>query len=192
MAGIFRPNAKGKSGKYSANFFKPEWKPAKNGAGLNVNNDDFQTFFSLLLEELKGFDKHLVFWTVHEETILKRHLPQQIWRRLEPYLYNVHPLAKGYANRFKKFGADNTAKGKSLEDFLSVMYQKRHPYPPLPNGPSKVCQRIDRACARTQRWKNFTDTQKKYVKDLLAYNEGDCRSTWLIAKRVGNFYASDN
>jgi predicted RecB family nuclease len=55
-----------------------------------------------------------------------------------------------------------------------------------------VCQRIDAACAKTKRWGNFTDVQKKYVKDLLAYNEGDCRSTWLIAKRVGNFYASDN
>ena len=41
MAGIFRPNTKGKSGKYYANFFKPEWKPAKNGAGSNVSNDDF-------------------------------------------------------------------------------------------------------------------------------------------------------
>ena len=186
MAGTFRPEPGGTCIKYHANFFKPEWKPAKNGGGAKVSNESFQDFFALLLQELEVGDKHLVYWTVHEEMILKRHLPVKLWRRLEPYLHNLHPLAKAYMNRRKAFGAGTTAKGRSLEEFLAVMYEKRHPYPPLVLGPSVVCQRIDGACARTQRWNKFTDKQKKYVKDLLAYNEGDCRSTWLIARRIGN------
>ena len=27
---------------------------------------------------------------------------------------------------------------------------------------------------------------KEYVKDLFSYNEGDCRSTWLIAIKIGS------
>ena len=193
MAGVFRPHPKkGASGKYSANFFKPDWKPACNGAGSSVSNDSFQDFFSLVLEELGARDKHLVYWTMHEETILERHLTASLWRRLKPYLFNLHPLARRYMNRRRAFGAGTTARGKSLEEFLAAMYQKRHPYPPLLKGPSAVCQRIDIACAKTQRWKKFSDNQKKYVRDLVAYNEGDCRSTWLIAKRIGNFYGSNN
>jgi hypothetical protein len=41
MAGIFRPNTKRKNGTYYVNFFKPEWKLAKNCAGPNASNDDF-------------------------------------------------------------------------------------------------------------------------------------------------------
>ena len=190
MAGTFRPEPGGTCGKYQANFFKPEWKPAKNGGGGKVSNESFQHFFCLLLNELKAHNKRLVYWTMHEEAIMQRHLPVKLWRRLEPYLYNLHPPAKAYMNRRKAFGAGTTAKGRPLEEFLAAMYKKRNPYPPLALGPSMVCQRIDRACARTQRWNKFTDDQKKYVKDLLAYNEGDCRATWLIAKKVGNFYSS--
>ena len=188
MAGTFRPEPEGTCRKYQANFFKPEWAPAKNGGGGKVSNESFQDFFCLLLKELEAHNRHLVYWTMHEEAIMQRHLSVKLWRRLEPYLYNLHPLAKAYMNRRKAFGAGTTAKGRPLEEFLAAMYKKRNPYPPLATGPSMLCQRIDRACARTQRWNKFTDVQKKYVKDLLAYNEGDCRSTWLIAKRIGNAF----
>ena len=186
MVGTFRPNSAGSTGKYDANFFKPDWKPAENGAGGKVNNESFQDFFSSLLIELETHKKHLIYWTVHEEMVLQRYLTDDLWGRLEPYLYNLHPVAKTYMNRRKAFGPDTTARSKSLENFFAAMYKKRSPYPPLALGPSVVCQRIDMACLRTQRWSKFTVNQKKYVKDLLAYNEGDCRSTWLIAKRVGN------
>ena len=192
MAGVFNPNLKGTGGKYSSNFFKSDWKPAANGAGREVSNNNFQDFFAAMIEVLVGEDRYLVYWTVHEEVMLERHLTRNLWQRVKPYLFNLHPLARRYMNRRRGFGADKTARGRLLEEFLAAMYKKRQPYPPLPLGPSIVCQRIAAACARTKRWGNFTDVQKKYVKDLLAYNEGDCRSTWLIAKRVGNFYASDN
>lgn len=31
IAGLFRPNSKGKSGKYTCIFFKEDWKPVFNG-----------------------------------------------------------------------------------------------------------------------------------------------------------------
>jgi len=192
MAGTFRPNSSGSSGKYHANFFKSDWKPAKSGGGEKVNNESFLDFFSSLSIELETHKKHLIYWTVHEEMVLERHLTDDLRLRLEPYLYNLHPVAKTYMNRRKAFGPDTTARSKSLEEFFSAMYKKRSPYPPLELGPSVVCQRIDTACVRTQRWSKFTVNQKRYVKDLLAYNEGDCRSTWLIAKRVGNIRAVNN
>ncbi|MEO2176448.1 MAG: hypothetical protein ABGY96_20400 [bacterium] len=190
MAGIFRPNANGKSGVYPVIFFKPRWKPAKNGSGKHAILADFNEYFSSLIEELDHQEKHIVYWTQHEEKMLEKHLSSNTFDNLRPYLYNVHPLAKRYANRLKKFGPEGTARKKTLEEFFSVLYRKRKPYPPLKNGPSETCQRIDRACANTQRWRNFTERQKEYVKALLAYNEGDCRGTWLIAKKVGNFYAT--
>ena len=94
MVGIFKPNRKGKSGKYSANFFKSDWKPASNGAGRSVSNIEFQSFFNAMTDELVADDKYLVCWTIHEEKILERHLTHELWKRLRPYIFNVHPLAK--------------------------------------------------------------------------------------------------
>jgi hypothetical protein len=191
MAGVFRPRKKGKNGTYEAVFFKESWKPAANGSSGRARIADIESFTEELLEEISTEDKRVVHWTIHEKEILQRHLPASLFKQLEPFLYNVHPIARRYANRFRKFGVQQSAKGKTLEEFFSVLYQKRNPYPPLPLGPSIVCQRIDRACERTQRWRKFTDKQQEYVRDLLAYNEGDCRATWLIARRIGNFYASE-
>ena len=68
------------------------------------------------------------------------------------------------------------------------MYQKRHPYPPFPLGAAEACRRIDTACVNHRKWRRFTDKQKNYAKDLVQYNQGDCRSTWLIAKKLANVY----
>lgn len=190
MAGIFRPYVRGTNGSYQAVFFRESWKPAANGSNRRAKVQAFQSCFEEIERELVDENKLLIYWTLHEEVVLKKHLPKALFQRLEPRLFNLHPLARKYANRFKKFGQDQTARGKSLEDFFAAMYRKRRPYPPLPIGASIACQRIDRACERTQRWRKFTDKQKSYVKDLLAYNAGDCRATWLIAKKMANFYAS--
>ena len=66
------------------------------------------------------------------------------------------------------------------------MYQKRHPYSPLLLGPAEACRRIDTACINHTKWRHFTHMQKSYARDLIKYNEGDCRSTWLIAKKLAN------
>ena len=97
-----------------------------------------------------------------------------------------------YANRRRSFGVGGSASKKSLEEFFAALYRKRSPFPPLALGAAEVCRRLDKACAKTQRWSNFTDKQKKYAKDLLAYNQGDCRATWLIARRLGNALGKKN
>lgn len=190
MAGFFRPYSKGTNGKYQVTFFRDHWKPAVNGSQRRAQLQLFPTCFEEIEVELQRQDKLLIYWTMHEEAILEKHLPTRLFLRLKPRLFNLHPLARRYANRFRKFGAEQTARGKTLEEFFAAMYRKRKPYPPLPIGASVACQRIDSACERTQRWRKFTANQKSYVKDLLAYNEGDCRATWLIAKRLGNFYGT--
>ncbi len=189
MAGIFRPNKKGSNGQYEVFFFRDNWKPAANGSRGKAQVMPFVESFEILLNELEKENKHLIYWTIHEEHILEKHLPKSLFKRIKPRLFNVHPIAKRYANRQKRFGNDDSAKGKSLEEFFSAIYRKRRPYPPLPIGPSVACQRIDSACENTKRWRKFTERQKGYVTDLLAYNEGDCRATWLIAKRIFNYFA---
>jgi len=187
MAGLFRPNKKGKSGKYTCVFFKQNWKPISNGISA-AECSTFDEFFLVLSKELEEMDSYLVYWTMHEDMILKKYLSTQLYKRLEPRLFNLHPIARKYANRRRIFGHEESARNRSLEDFFASMYQKRNPYPPFPLGAAEACRRIDTVCKNFSKWKHFSDQQKSYAKDLIAYNEGDCRSTWLIAKRLGNFY----
>ncbi len=188
MAGIFRPNEKGGGGKYCCSFFRQEWKPASNGIPC-ATYIAFNDFFEELTKELEKNKSHLVYWTIHEELVLEYFLSDSIFKKLRPYLYNLHPLARRYVNRTRKFGKGVSAKGKTLENIFAAIYAKRHPYPPFPLGAAEACRRIDIACTKNKKWKYFTYKQKAYVKDLVNYNEGDCRSTWLIAKRVGNYFS---
>jgi len=189
MAGTLRPNATGGGGKYSCVFFKQCWKPASDGIPSSECLS-FRDYFEILLSELKEKNCHLVYWTMHESMILETYLEPELYVRLAPYLVNLHPLAKTYASRRRSFGHQASAKGRSLEDFLGALYKKRNPYPPFPLGPAEACRRVDVATRKNMNWKHFSDKQKGYVKDLIAYNLGDCRSTWLIAKRIGNYYGS--
>lgn len=189
MAGTLRPNATGGGGKYSCVFFNQYWKPASNGIPSSECLS-FQDYFEILLSELEEKNCYLVYWTIHESMILETYLEPEIYVRLAPRMLNLHPTAKKYANRRRLFGRNESAKKRPLEDFLSAMYSKRYPYPPFPLGAAEACRRIDTASTHHKKWKKFSDKQKGYVKDLIAYNQGDCLSTWLIAKRLGNFYQS--
>ena len=185
MAGFFRPNPTGKSGKYNCIFFKEEWKPASNGI-RTAECETFESCFESLAKELLDKDIHLVYWTIHERDMLKKYLSPGLFNQLEPRLYNLHPIAKRYSNRRRIFGSDKSASERPLEEFFAAMYRKRNPYPPLPLGAAEVCRRIDKACTKHKRWKHFSEKQKDYAKELVEYNQGDCRSTWLIALKIGN------
>ena len=187
MAGLFRPNQTGKTGKYICVFFDQKWKPASNGISA-ADCGAFDGLFSELMLELEKENSYLVYWTIHEDMILQKYLPNALYTRLAPRMFNLHPTAKKYANRRRLFGPNESAKKRPLEDFFAAMYSKRNPYPPFPLGAAEACRRIDTASANHKKWKNFSDKQKGYVKDLVAYNVGDCRSTWLIARRLGNVY----
>ena len=189
MAGLFRPNLTGKSGKHTCVFFSPLWKVVSNHFHMTAVIEEFTDYFEKLSLELNVTKQYLVFWSIHEEMILKKFLPTKTFERLAPRLHNLHPIARRYANSRRAFGKNESAKGKTLEEFFAVLYQKRHPYPPFPLGAAEACRRIDKACTRHNRWKKFTEEQKQYTDALAQYNRGDCSSTWLIAKRLGNSYA---
>ena len=190
MVGEFAPNQAGKGGKYHATYFRENWGPVKNGAYSASSVLGFSEYFDDLALRLESKNSFLVFWSIHEETVMQAFLLPALLKRLEPRLHNLHPIGRRYANRRKVFGLGNGSRGRSLEEFFEALYPERYPMPPITPGPSKVCRLLDTACGRHRKWKSFSDVQKKYARDLFAYNKGDCQSTWLIAKKIGNFYAS--
>lgn len=191
MTGIFSPNEKGAGGTYKGIFFKAQWKSAANGIH-SAECIEFNEFFEDVVTLLERKHAHLVFWSIHESLVLETFLPKSLFRRLEPYLYNLHPPTKKYLNRKRAFGRHDTARGKTLEECFAALRTKRQPYPPFPLGAAEACRRIDAASAAHKKWRHFSDKQKSYVRDLVQYNQGDCRSTWIIAKRIGNYFASMN
>ena len=145
--------------------------------------------FQGIVVRTRGKNCFLVYWTIHESMVLEAYLEPETYTRLTPRLFNLHPMARKYANRRRLFGHQSSTRGRPLEDFLAALYKKRNPYPPFPLGAAEACRRIDVATRKKKRWKSLSDLQKSYVKDLVQYNTGDCRSTWLVAKRLGNVHA---
>ena len=188
MVGTFRPNATGRSGQYCAHLFRENWKPVANHLGDRGEVVEFESFFENLYNDASRSGSRLVHWSIYEETALKDHLTTATFRKIEPLLYNILPPARRYANRRKSFGPEETARNKTLEEFCSALLN-RGPFPPLALGAAKVCRKIDKACQTHRRWKHFSEAEKNHVKTFIAYNTGDCRASWLIAKRLGNAYA---
>lgn len=183
ICGVFTPNLTGSNGTYEAVIFKPSWKAAKNGMDRIAKIQDFNDFFGVLYKSCAQQKNNLIFWTVHEERICQTFLEKKIFKKLQPYFHNLHLPAKRYANSRKIFG--ESSKKKSLEQFYQALFPNRSPQPSLRLGPAEICRRIDRICEIKNRWGQLTDKDKGYVKDLIKYNKGDCRSTWLIAKKIG-------
>lgn len=187
LAGIFRPNQDVKGGKYACVFFNEKWKPASNGIS-SAKCIDFIVFFNEIASELEERNAYLIYWTIHEASILEQYLDGATYARVKPWLYNLHPDARRYANSRRLFGEQGSARGRPLEELFAAMFSKRNPYPPFPLGAAEACRRIDKVCNTNNKWKRFSQKQKAYVRDLAAYNQGDCKSTWLIAKKLGNAY----
>ena len=181
MAGFFRPNPTGKSGKYNCIFFKEEWKLVSNGI-RTAECETFESCFESLAKELLGKDIYLVYWTDQERAILQNYLSAELYNRLTPKLHNVKIPAK----RYLKIRGLMEDLDITLENVYAALYPNRQSQPKLSKSVPDLCQRIDEACTKHKGWKHFSDKQKDYVKDLVAYNLGDCRSTWLIALKVGN------
>lgn len=186
MVGVFRPNAKGKSGKYQATFFMKEWHPAVNGSGGKASECEFVNFFKSVLLECQLNSKLCIFWSIHELKVLELYLPKGLFNKLSKYTFNLLSDVKRYANLRRNRLLDSGERARKLDEYFQLYYRKRSPFPPISPGPAETCRRIDRACNSKKRWKKFTDRQKTYVKDLLAYNEGDVRCTWLLALKVAN------
>ncbi len=186
MVGVFRPNGRGRSGKYQATFFREQWHPAVNGAGGKATECQFEDFFKSLLLECQINSKLCIFWSIHELKVLERYLPKGLFDKLLIYTLNLLTDVRRYANIRRNRLLASGEKARKLDEFFQLYYRRRNPFPPISPGPAETCRQIDRACNSNKRWKNFSDKQKAYVKDLLAYNEGDVRCTWLLALKVSN------
>ena len=182
MVGCFVPNSTGRSGHYQWVTFQEIWRPAINGSKKEAKFQSFSSFFLEQAIKLKNQGGRLIHWSHYENEILEAYLTKKEFKEIKPLLFNARIPAK----RYIRLTQGIKSKGKSLEQFFEAMYRKRHPYPPLTIGAAESCRRIDAACKRNKKWKSFSERQKNYVHDLIAYNEGDCRSTWLIAKRLAN------
>ena len=113
MAGIFKPNVKGKSGKYKSIFFFKSWKPVAHYFGKAVLLIDFSDYFEILTDELITNDQHLVCWSIHEPMILEKYLSPAVFERLSPRIHNLHLVAKQYARQKDAFGPATRTYGKS-------------------------------------------------------------------------------
>lgn len=188
ICGFFRPNEKGKSGKFNVACFDPLWKPVFSSNRNSCYISSFKDCFYEVLTELDKNDKYLIHWTEHERQVLKTYLDNDLYEILETYLYNLHPVAQKYVRVTNKFGDKSRGRGRKLEDFYASIYPGREAQPSLSYGAAESCRKINKVCSKTKLWRSFSDKEKKIVCDLIDYNHGDCKSAWLIAKRLGSYF----
>ena len=178
-------------GKYSATFFKEEWKPIDSGcrSSFNTSIQAFGEYFDEILIKSRTEDRKIIAWSSHEEEVLKIYLSASLFRELTKSLHNLLPPAKRYISK-KNLRMDDGLRPRSLEEYYALFFPRRADQPRLINGAAETCRRLDRCCTNKNRWSQFSEKQKQYARDLLAYNKGDCQSTFKIAKRIGNFFSS--
>jgi hypothetical protein len=142
MVGVFRPNNKGKSGKYQATFFREQWHPAVNGTGGKAAKCQFEDFFKLLLLECQQNSKLCIFWSIHELKVLERYLPKGLFDQLSTYTFNLLPDVRRYANLRRNRFLDSGERARKLDEYFQLYYRKRSPYPPISPGPAETCRRL--------------------------------------------------
>ena len=91
MAGFFRPNQTGTSGKYSCVFFSPLWRAVRNHCFKKSVITDFSKCFEQLVLEVNATNHHIVYWSIHEEVILNQYLTPHLLQMIKPKLHNLHP-----------------------------------------------------------------------------------------------------
>ena len=75
-----------------------------------------------------------------------------------------------------------------IQAFLPNLSQVKEFQP----GPAEACRRIDAQSTQVTRWRSWPEKSKEYVKNILEYNEEDCRATWLLGKKLGNVNDNKN
>jgi len=195
MVGLFYPNKTGKSGRYEWVALREKWRPAVNGSigmGNKARLSELEEVFLGIAETLTQSQGRIIHWSQHESDILQAFLNPASWKMVEPFLFNARIPAKKYARRRKIFEGSGEVLGKTLEEFFDALYRKRNPFPPLTRGAAATCRLINKACGSHKRWKSFTEAEKRYVSELVEYNKGDCKATWLIALKMANAYKQTN
>ena len=99
MVGTYVPN--GESEKYSAVFFKVEWKPIDSGcrSSFNTSIQAFEEYFDEILEKSRTENRKIIAWSSHEEKVLKMFLNASLFRELTSSLHNLLPPTKRYCSK---------------------------------------------------------------------------------------------
>ena len=184
MVGIFRPDpVKGGGGEYEAVFFREAWKAPANGSGEKSRTAGFAETIAELVAEAKAHGGFIGFWSEHELGVIKANAPE-LADAFEVVGFNLLPPLRRIKNR-NRWRLDKSS-GKGLNQYLEIFLHNRPRVSEIQPGPAEACRRIDRACNAHARWRNWPETKKKYVRNLISYNKEDCKSTWLLGRKLGN------
>ncbi|NRP96190.1 hypothetical protein XMG59_002309 [Marinobacterium sp. xm-g-59] len=182
IAGLYRPFLEGY--KYSVLFFKEAWKPVKNGH--NVERDrigDFKSLMTELIEEAEQEGRLIIFWTIHERTIIELHAPELL-ERFDRVGFNLHKPAKRFANKRNLLRDKDEKKG--LNQFLKLLKKASPLIIACKPTAAEACRRIDNYSSKKRRWRLWTDEQKGVARDLIRYNKDDCLAVLKLARKLGN------
>ncbi len=187
MAGIFKPKQDGFPEHYQCICFKEEWSPIANGHQRLVICE-FIAFFQEMANQVQQSRSKIIFWSDYERVVLKQFLDKPTFKKIEPFLINLKSSVDRYYGQRKELVARKDISFDKLDDCFAAMYPKRKPFKELSIGAAKSCGTIDKMCIKNKKWKQFSEEQRSCIKDLIDYNFGDCKKTWLIAKKVSNLW----
>lgn len=167
-------------------LLRPELEPLARAASLPGKVDlrkacDLSEAISELVALAEERDCRLVSYSQHEEQIVHTHLASSSPARIgfDSRWYNVK--RKAHALR-KRRGLD--APDKTLESLLTALMPGRKSPPPPSCGAAESCRRLEKAGAKSKRWRNWSPAHKQLARELLDYNKGDCVAVWKLVNRV--------
>ena len=186
MVGTFRPNPiKGGGGIYKALFFRESWKAPVNGSQGKADIADFDVEVSNLIEEASETGSYIIYWSDYERRVIELNAPHLL-KSFEEVAFNLLPPLRTIKNK-RRIELD-VAIDKTLNQYMKVFLPKRPFVQEFNPGPAEVCRRIDHYSTKILKWSKWPEDKKRYVLNLLKYNEEDCRATWLLGRKLANMH----
>ena len=130
LAGIYRPKEDDRKATYQCICFKKDWSPIARG-NYCATVFDFASFFQKLADTVDKSAARIIYWSEHEEKVLKQFLQGQnkeVLKKLTPQLTNLKLVAKDYYASRKKLVAHKNLEYRKLDDCFPAMYAKRKPF----------------------------------------------------------------
>lgn len=186
MLGAYRPKNDGKKARYEAYLFREQWKPVANGSGGKAQLSTLEQALRSLINEAHASGGKLVFFTEHEPNMIRLHCPA-LYDEFCQVAYNLNPPLKRLFKRTHHYRQVNRP---DQLDLYAQFYFPKINLNELPAGAAETCRKLDRAAAKTQRWRSWSAKNQQHAKDLLDYNFCDCRITWKLTKRLANAQAN--
>ena len=131
MVGEVRPKQSRGGSSYRAVFFRKTWKPVHNHFSSQSGLMDFKLWAEDLASRAESEHRHIVFWSIHEPTILEMYTTRSLFSRLRPWLFNLLPPTRKYIKRRRRWLNAHDETDSSLEECFQALYRKREPSPPV-------------------------------------------------------------